>query len=125
MIDFATTPRDRDTIRRIAQRAAALYRTHGTRRKVMEIEMDLAATHLNGCPLDLDRLEEASDVNLMHDIGGIARHLDRDESSDTAGQLLNCFFPRFALRAQQLSDNDSAIMHKSVMKKLGRSSGKI
>jgi hypothetical protein len=121
MIDFATTPRDRDTICRIAERASALYSRFGSPRKAMDIEMDLAATHLNGCPLDLNRLEEATDVNLMHDVGGIARHLDRDETSETAGQLTDCFFPRFALRAQQLSDDDPAIMHKGVMKRLGRS----
>ncbi len=53
--------------------------------------MDLMATHANGCPLRLKCLSEADDFNLAHDVGGIARHLDRN-----TGKLMDCFLPRFA-----------------------------
>ncbi len=51
--------------------------------------MDLNATHLNGCPLDLQKLLEFDDFNFAHDIRGIARHLQR-----SSGVLMNCFSPR-------------------------------
>ncbi|NHO33307.1 hypothetical protein GOB85_12520 [Acetobacter sp. LMG 1636] len=59
----------------------------------LEIEMDLIATHSNGCPLDLERLYEADDFNLLHDVIGIRRHLDR-----STGKLTDHFLPRFSQR---------------------------
>jgi len=58
---------------------------------VMSLDMDLTACHTHGCPLDLDHMAQASRADLMHDIAGIHRHLDR-----TTGQLQDCFVPRFA-----------------------------
>lgn len=52
--------------------------------------MDITAVHLNGCPLRLKELLEARDLDFAHDLGGIARHLDR-----RTGKLTNCFLPRF------------------------------
>lgn len=53
--------------------------------------MDLMATNANGCPLDLKKLLKADDFNFLHDIAGIAKHLDR-----TTGKLQNLFVPRCA-----------------------------
>lgn len=57
-----------------------------------ELSMDMAATHANGCPLDLARMVTGSIFDVMHDVIGIRAHLDRD-----TGQLRDLFRPRFAL----------------------------
>lgn len=44
--------------------------------------MDLTACHLNGTPLRLQDLLDASDFALAHDVQGIQRFMDR-----TTGQL--------------------------------------
>jgi hypothetical protein len=52
--------------------------------------MDLAAVHaLN--PLRLQELAEADDGNFFHDMGGIAKNLNR-----RTGRLENCFVPRYS-----------------------------
>jgi hypothetical protein len=54
--------------------------------------MDLEACHCNGCPLDLTGLlEAAGDADLVHDVAGISRHLNRQ-----TGVLVNHFHPRYA-----------------------------
>ncbi|MFH7812164.1 MULTISPECIES: hypothetical protein [Acetobacter] len=94
-VKFTATPEEREIIMRISSRAASLYRDRGdiTPRRVMllEITMDLDAVHSNGCPMDFARLDNADDFNLLHDVAGIARHLDR-----RTGQLTDMFRPRFA-----------------------------
>jgi hypothetical protein len=87
-----TTKEEVQTISRIAKRANKIMeRETGDSLDVMSTVMDLEATHTHGCPLKLAELEKADDVNLMHDVLGIARHIDRD-----TGELTNCFLPRFA-----------------------------
>jgi hypothetical protein len=69
----------------IAERAIADRKAHGmkvSRGAQVDIEMDLEATHANGCPLRLADLLAADDFNFWHDVSGIARHLDR-----TTGEL--------------------------------------
>lgn len=59
-----------------------------------EVMMDLTATHCKGCPLQLDAMANEKRVdqfNLMHDIYGIAAHLNREN-----GELEGCFLPRCA-----------------------------
>lgn len=75
----------------IAQRASALSIQAGKRIDPTVFQMDVLATHLNGCPLDLERLSAADDFNFAHDVFGIYRHLNRE-----TGQLEDCFLPRFA-----------------------------
>lgn len=53
--------------------------------------MDVTACHMNGCPLDLQKLLNFPDPDLLHDMMGICKHLDR-----TTGQLQNHFLPRSA-----------------------------
>ncbi|MFT9091555.1 MAG: hypothetical protein ABF479_11225 [Gluconacetobacter sp.] len=62
----------------------------------LEMRMDLVAVHANGCPMDFDRLLNADKNTLMHDVGGIAKYLDRD-----TGRLTECFRPRTALKEVQ------------------------
>lgn len=56
--------------------------------------IDITVTHLRLAPLDLNRWLEASDFNFLHDLAGIARHMDR--SGD--GALRDEFRPRFCLK---------------------------
>lgn len=94
-VKFTATPEEREIIRRIGIRAASLYRNNGNDSSpwdvVAGITMDLEACHSNGCPMDFARLESADDFNLLHDVGGISRHLDR-----STGKLTGMFLPRFA-----------------------------
>ena len=55
--------------------------------------MDLqVADGVNGNPpLDWDRLLAADDLNFLHDVGGIRRHVNRQ-----TGKLEDHFTPRFA-----------------------------
>jgi hypothetical protein len=58
----------------------------------LSLMMDLEACHCNGCPLDLvSLLEAARDVDLVHDVAGIRRHLNRE-----TGKLEEFFRPRYA-----------------------------
>ena len=75
----------------ITARAQRLYLANGIIRDPVEIEMDVVATHANGCPLRLRDLLDADDFNFMHDICGIERHINR-----FTGKLERCFLPRFA-----------------------------
>ena len=86
MIDFAATPQDTKTIHDITRRAAKLLGVDP-----VAVAMDVSACHLNGCPLRLPELLAADNGNFAHDIGGIARHLDRE-----TGELQDDFLPRFA-----------------------------
>lgn len=77
-------------IAQIALRAKELLKLNHS--MTVCIQMDITATHLNGCPLRLSELLYADDFNFLHDITGIFNHLDRSN-----GQLSNCFLPRFSL----------------------------
>jgi hypothetical protein len=74
-------------IDRIAQRALRFFPD----REAEDIKLDLTAAILGGCPMHLDQLEIASDSDFVHDIAGIARHLDRQTF-----ELKDCFLPRYA-----------------------------
>ncbi|PZP71805.1 MAG: hypothetical protein DI590_05960 [Methylorubrum populi] len=82
------SPQEARLIRLIAARAVETA-DPDLKRSQLLVEMDLTATHLNGCPLRLRELLGAGDTNFWHDINGIERHLDR-----TTGQLGGFFSPR-------------------------------
>lgn len=86
MITWKLTKEDYEVISKIVKRAREL----GVNRSVMDLNMDISATHEN-CPLRLDDMLKADDFNFMHDVYGIIRHLNRQ-----TGELENCFVPRFA-----------------------------
>lgn len=92
MIDlFTATPDEGAIIERIAKRAVAIYRDHGDSVDEIDVIMDLEACHCNACPLRLSEMEQADEFNLMHDINGINRHLNR-----YTGKLVGGFLPRYA-----------------------------
>lgn len=76
-------------IHEIAKRAVKDYARAGVKLDFIDTSMDITACHLNGNPLDLEKLLKADPFNFAHDITGIARHIDRE-----TGQLKDCFLPR-------------------------------
>lgn len=90
-VSFAVPATDRDLIKQIAHRAAAVIKGYGQKVDVVDVMMDLTAVHANGCKLRLSDLLAADNFNLLHDIVGIENHLDRE-----TGQLSNHFLPRFS-----------------------------
>jgi hypothetical protein len=107
-VKFANDPHDKKIISLIGDRAFALYRQHGVKRPKLEIIMDVSATHANGNPLRLEALLNADDFNFMHDVGGIARHLDRD-----TGKLTNCFLPRFSVPVAQRAGSQRPVRRRA------------
>lgn len=65
----------------------------------LSLMMDLEACHCNACPLDLVSLHEtARDYDLVHDVAGIARHLNRETA-----ELEDFFRPRYAVQRREMS----------------------
>lgn len=98
-VSFDCPEADRKTIRAIARRARDVYLEHSVDRSAIDIDMDLTATHCNGNPLRLDDLLKADDFNLLHDVSGISRHLNRE-----TGKLEDHFSPRFSRRDEAKHD---------------------
>ena len=86
MINWNIDTEDFNTILSIADRASKELRMDKAR-----TIMDLNACHSNGCPLDLEELSKAKGFSFVHDLAGIANHIDRD-----TGKLTDCFVPRYA-----------------------------
>lgn len=80
-----------DLIEKITQRYASLAEACGTEIDRLHVTIDLALTHLNGCPLKLQALLDSADGDFLHDVTGIRRYVDR-----RTGQLQECFCPRYA-----------------------------
>jgi len=91
MINWKTTKRENELIVKIAKRANTMAKEIDVKYSIMDINMDITATHLNGCSLKLKELLEADNFNFAHDIFGIYRHINR-----VTGKLGNCFLPRYA-----------------------------
>lgn len=85
-VDFCATMEELKLIRKITDRAIATWP-----QIIDEISllMDLDAVHSNGTPIDFQKLLNADDFNLAHDIFGIMNNIDR-----RTGKLQNCFLPR-------------------------------
>lgn len=89
-INWKITPEETTIIHKIVDRAMLLFEDK-VWPEPMDCMMDVVATHKNGCELDLEALLAFDDFEFVHDIAGIARHLNRKN-----GQLENCFLPRSA-----------------------------
>lgn len=91
-VQFTQDQKQRATITEIARRARSLCAKRqvkiGTQ---LDVEMDIAAAHSNGNPLRLKALLAADEFNLMHDVLGIIRHIDR-----RTGRLGDFFCPRYS-----------------------------
>jgi uncharacterized protein DUF6874 len=90
-INLDATQEDRRLAYEIAKRATHQANELGFEYDLLTAEMDIIATHLNGCPLKLQELLDADDDNFLHDVFGIRRHLNRQ-----TGALENFFDPRYS-----------------------------
>lgn len=90
-VSFKVSRDEAALIGRIVDRAAEIWKAHGVEFDALSVDMDITATHANGCPLDLSKLFGFPDVDFTHDVGGIMKHLDR-----TTGKLGGYFLPRCA-----------------------------
>ena len=88
-VNFDISADDDVQVQAIVTRALALMVGLGF--DPLQATTDITAAHLNGCPLDLDRMLAGEPADLMHDVQGIRRHLDRE-----TGRLQHHFWPRFA-----------------------------
>jgi hypothetical protein len=91
-VSFAASRTEYDLVDRIVQRAIDEGVIPDDPEERKTLSMDLIATHVNGCPLNLLKLSEWPEkFDFAHDIVGIQRHINR-----RSGKLENCFLPRFA-----------------------------
>lgn len=90
MIRFDITTAESRIVQDILDRAEhyGFIRTSDER---LSANMDIVATHANGCPLDFARWVDADAFNFAHDLAGITKHLNR-----STGRLTGHFRPRFA-----------------------------
>jgi hypothetical protein len=89
-VSFKVSKKDRALIEKIVARTAALVGNRGGKIDRLCLTMDITAVHANGNRLRLADLAMADDFNVLHDVGGIHRHIDRE-----TGKLGDCFLPRF------------------------------
>lgn len=90
-INWETTKADMIAISKIAKRQVERFSAVGIASQKQDIEMDITAAHLNGCPLDLDKLLAFDDMNFAHDVCGIMAHIDRE-----TGAIKDFFLPHCA-----------------------------
>jgi len=92
-VQFAKlTAPERAQVDSIVSRWLSMRRAAGLKAEARSTRMDLCAVHFR-MPLDFERLAEAPDFEVAHDVGGIYRYLDR-----RTGELTDCFVPRFLKR---------------------------
>lgn len=102
MVSFTVSHEERELIAKIVDRTLGILEStaplakRDLRNRRLNLAMDLAACHANGNPLRLADLAAADDFNVMHDVGGISRHIDRD-----TGKLTGFFRPRFSTRVAE------------------------
>lgn len=92
-VNFEVTEKEEELITKIAGRASRMFKSFDIQYPLLDIMMDITATHANGNKLKLKALLEANDFNFSHDVGGIRSHLDRE-----TGKLMDCFIPRYSRR---------------------------
>jgi hypothetical protein len=93
MVNLEVSRGELQIITKIMLRAASMLNLELLGSDRLSLSMDLTACHANECPLDLDGLLLANDLDFTHDVCGIMRHIDRK-----TGTLTNCFLPRYAKR---------------------------
>lgn len=89
-VKFDATKEERALVKTVVDRAVEI----NPRLDRLSTTMDLLAAHANGNPMDFAKLATVETFTLMHDVYGIARHLDRE-----TGKLGDFFSPRCSLKA--------------------------
>lgn len=94
-VKFGADLRAQLLIKRIVERA----KRKGLVKNIQASIMDIEATHMNGCPLDLQRFVDAPEASFERDFKGIARNLDRTTGKLQGGFKPNCALPPSANEA--------------------------
>lgn len=89
MITWSVSKEDAELIGKICDRGYPAMQVHGIYRDKRSMIMDITAVHANGNPLRLQDLLKFPEFDFIHDIAGIASHLNRK-----TGKLEHCFLPR-------------------------------
>lgn len=92
MINWDITEEESNLINKIARRTITMGEKVGSVYSMLDVVMDISATHGNGCSLKLQELLDADDFNFAQDVFGIRHHIDR-----RTGKLGDCFVPRYAV----------------------------
>lgn len=79
-----------DLIIEIVDRGYQTMKMSGYYLNELDMMMDIESTNQN-CPLRLQELLDADDLNFYHDLTGIHKNLNRKTK-----KLENCFVPRYA-----------------------------
>lgn len=88
-VSFKTTKKDYALIDVVVGRAISMKLIPASGRQ--DLEMDITATHCNGCPLDFEKWLAFDNFSFAHDVVGIQRHISR-----VTGELTGFFLPRCA-----------------------------
>jgi len=89
--NFELSAEDHAHVAKIVERTGDIINRQYPDFDRLSMTMDIIACHNHAQPLDLKRLAEADDFNLIHDTIGIRKHLNRETLA-----LNDCFLPRFA-----------------------------
>lgn len=88
-INWNASEEERKLIRKVIDRVDRHKPLNQDQR--LNITMTLTACHLNGCPLDFEKLLSCDTFTLFHDIVGIEDHINIE-----TGLIERCFLPRCA-----------------------------
>ena len=91
-INFELNDQDKPLVNQIVKRAMRLAKKFKEDYRQIDCEMDITACHLNGNPLDLQKLLAAPNLDFTHDMFGIRHEIDR-----RTGKLSPLFSPRCSL----------------------------
>ena len=90
-VSFKSTKKEDILISKIAKRAKFMLKSqYNIEIDLQSTMMDLTAVNANGCPIDFERMATASIHDVIHDVMGISKNINRE-----TGKLENCFLPRF------------------------------
>lgn len=92
-----TKRKEMDLILKIVDRGYNEMYMYGLYKIRLDMTMDLEAAHAD-CPLDLQKLLDADEVNFYHDVMGIFKNINRQTK-----KLENCFVPRFAKKEEKFT----------------------
>lgn len=86
-VNWLVSDEDLGTIIKVVKRAVKEFPDMEI--DTLKSQMDITATHLNGCPLNLEKFLEFDLSNFGHDFFGIRRYIDR-----STGKMTGWFLPR-------------------------------
>jgi hypothetical protein len=91
-INWKTNKEERKLLRKTVDRIIRLHKPKPlTEDDRINITMTLTACHLNGTPLDFEKMLVCDEFTLFHDLVGIEKHMNID-----TGKIERCFLPRCA-----------------------------